>query len=73
MFTKRFWVETAERAIKTMAQTLIPLVTATMARWPDQLNWEHVLVITASTTLLSVLSSLASVGKGRDPQSPSVV
>ena len=71
MFTSLFWKLTAERAIKTFAQTLasalavggVTLVTV---------NWSSALVIAGTAAAVSVLTSLGSSRIGT-PDSPSVV
>lgn len=71
MFTKRFWVETAERAAKTAGQAFLLAVGA------DQLNvlagdWPTLLGFAAGGAVLSVATSMASVKVGPEG-TPSVV
>ena len=54
-----FWTATAERAIKTAAQSLITLI-GTEAVGILALDWGQILSVTATMTLLSVLTSVAS-------------
>lgn len=72
MRTKTFWLETAERAIKTLAQSLIAAigVGTTVPVW--ELGWAEILGISLTATVLSVLTSIASAGAG-EPATPSVV
>lgn len=62
MFSKSFWLDTAERALKTVAQVLVAVfavsgVTVLNADWPTALA-------TAGTAaLVSVLTSLLSAAK----------
>lgn len=57
--SKAFWTATAERAIKTAAQSLITLI-GTEAVGILALDWGQILSVTATMTLLSVLTSVAS-------------
>ena len=54
-----FWTATAERAIKTAAQSVITLI-GTDAVGILALDWAQILSVTATMTLLSVLTSVAS-------------
>lgn len=56
--TRKFWVETAERALKTTAQAAIGAVGATAL--VQDLDWSIVGGTTLIATILSVLSSVAS-------------
>ncbi|WP_347031714.1 holin [Brevibacterium paucivorans] len=57
--SKAFWTATAERAIKTAAQSLITLI-GTDAVGILAIDWAQILSVTATMTLLSVLTSVAS-------------
>lgn len=58
MYTKAtFWAGTAERAVKTAAQTLAASLTLGTVLWG--VDWVQVVGVTATATLLSVLTSLA--------------
>lgn len=58
MYTKKtFWAGTAERAVKTAAQTLAALLVTGTVIW--SVDWPQALGVTATATLLSVLTSLA--------------
>lgn len=57
--SKDFWTATCERAIKTAAQSLITLI-GTEAVGILALDWGQILSVTATMTLLSVLTSVAS-------------
>lgn len=76
MWTKAFWREAAERAIKTVAQTEIALLTADAIAPVDALHidWAAAAGVGAGAALLSVLTSLASWAApvGED-DSPSLV
>ncbi len=72
MFTAKFWKATAERAVKSAAQSLIGLFTL------DQFNvlnadWTLAGGVAGGAVVLSVLTSLVSAGVGPDKESPSAV
>lgn len=64
--SKAFWVATAERALKTLAQTLLGLITADQF---DVLNpdFKAFFFVVLVPTLISVLTS---VGSGAAPVGP---
>ena len=66
LFDSRFWMATAERAIKTLAQTLVALIGTTAVSIID-LDWAQMLGVAATATVLSVLTSIASANFGKNP------
>jgi len=66
MFDSRFWISSAERAIKTFAQALLALIGTDMVGITS-LDWPQLLAASATATLLSVLSSIASANFGKNP------
>lgn len=58
MWTKKFWMDAAERAIKTAAQTLIGAIGGLTAI--DEFDWAAVGIATGVATLLSLLTSIVS-------------
>jgi len=69
MFSKEFWQDAAERAIKTFAQVVLAIVGVTYAANPYDLlnvNWQPVIIAGLLGMLMSILTSLASslVGDG---------
>lgn len=72
MRTKTFWMETLERAVKTLAQSLIAAIGAGAAVPVWELGWAEILGIALTATVLSVLTSIASAGTGT-PDTPSIV
>lgn len=70
MFTVMFWRSTAERAVKTAAQSAVAAIGTTAV--VQSLDWAVVGGTSAVATLLSVLSSIASASVG-DEGSPSAI
>jgi hypothetical protein len=66
MFDSRFWIAAAERAVKTFAQTLVALI-GTGAVGIMDLDWMQMLGVSATATVLSILSSVASANFGANP------
>lgn len=62
MYTKAFWLDVAERAVKTFAQAL--LATVAVGTPIFDLAWTQGLGIAATATVISVLTSIASYGVG---------
>lgn len=60
MFTKAFWRDAAERALKTGAQSLA----GALAGYTIGQDWKAALVGAAVTTASSLLTSMASSGVG---------
>ena len=60
-FNRAFWLDTLERAIKTGAQVLVALIgTGTLGIL--QVDWLNAFSVTALAVIVSVLTSIASVG-----------
>lgn len=70
MFTKKFWLQAAERAVKTFAQALAGMLAA--AATLEAVDWVVALSGAGLAALLSVLMSLGSLPVGPDG-SPSLV
>jgi hypothetical protein len=68
MFGSYFWKATAERAVKSFAQSLLAILSAGSLRLLD-VDWVTCLSTAGMATVLSVLSSIASsrVGTPGDP------
>lgn len=69
MFTKEFWLQTGERAIKTFAQALIAtgIVVGATGR-----EWQAAVIAAGIAAGLSIVTSVASTGVG-DKGTPSLV
>ena len=66
MFTdSRFWIATAERALKTLAQALIALFVGGMTVL--SIDWGQALAVSATAALVSVLTSVISYNFGKNP------
>ena len=69
MFTAPFWRATLERAVRTLAQTLVALLTSGATGLLD-VDWPQSLSVAGLAALLSVLTSVAAAGVG--PGGPSL-
>lgn len=61
---KLFWYDTGERAIKTVAQTMVALLTADGVLGLFSVNWKEMLSVSGLAGLTSILTSIASAGSG---------
>ena len=59
MFTKTFWLDAGERAIKTFAQALLSVLTVAGVTVLT-LDWADTLAIAGTATLASVLTSVVT-------------
>lgn len=59
MLAPQFWTATTERAVKTAAQTLVALIGVDQVG-VTALDWPAMLSVTATATILSILTSIAS-------------
>lgn len=59
MFTKLFFKDTAERAVKTFAQAMVAVMTAGATGVLD-VDWVNALSVSLLATLVSVLTSIGS-------------
>jgi hypothetical protein len=72
VFTVIFWKQTAERAIKSAAQALLGLWIGAEAFNAWDIDWKKAGGVALGAVILSVLTSLASVGVSQK-DSPSLV
>lgn len=71
MFTTVFWKDAAERAIKTIAQTLLALwLVGDVAFNALSVDWTEALGIAVGAAILSVLTSIVSAGAVTNSVSP---
>jgi len=66
MYDLRFWKAAGERAVKTLAQTLVALIGTSAVSIID-LDWAQMLGVSLTATVLSILSSVASANIGKNP------
>ncbi|MEU0837740.1 holin [Streptomyces sp. NPDC005969] len=66
MFTKAFWLATAERTVRTAAQTLIATLGLDTTGVLD-VDWGQGLALTGSAALLAVLTAITASGSGEGP------
>ena len=63
MFTKLFWMDSIERSIKTVAQSMVALLSAGIVGLLD-VQWVALLSVSGLAGLISLLTSVASSGTG---------
>lgn len=56
---KKWWAEVGERAIKTVAQTVVAIIGTAVIM--SQVDWHHALSASLLAGVLSVLTSIATV------------
>lgn len=61
---KLFWIDAVERSVKTVAQTIVALLTADGVLGLFSVNWEEMLSVAGLAGLVSILTSIASAGSG---------
>lgn len=59
-----FWKDAIERSVKTIAQTLVALLTADGVLELLSVDWGQIASIAGLAGLISVLTSIASAGSG---------
>ena len=72
MFTREFWLEASERALKTFAQTLLAMVGAVSVFDVLSADWQTLIGVSLGAALLSYLTSIVSAEIG-DYGKPSLV
>jgi hypothetical protein len=71
MFTTVFWKDALERAIKTVAQTLLALwLVGDVALDALSVDWGQALGVALGAAILSILSSIVSAGAVKNSVSP---
>jgi hypothetical protein len=71
MWTNKFWKSAVERSVKTWAQSLIALMTASSTNLLE-VDWASALGVSFGAAFLSLLTSLGSAGVTKT-DSPSLV
>lgn len=59
MLSKSFWIDAAERAVKTAAQTAVAMLGTGLVGIID-VDWQNVASVSAVAALVSLLTSIAS-------------
>jgi len=72
MFTKKFWIESTERALKTFAQFILVLGAAGTFN-VFTVDWKTNLGLALGGALVSYATSIVSSSLGPDKGSPSLV
>lgn len=62
--SRTFWADTTERAVKTIAQTLVAVLTASGVLDLLTVNWSDALSVAGLAGLISILTSIASSSTG---------
>lgn len=73
MFTKKFWIEASERALKTLAQTFLALTAAETVFNSFVADWQTLIGVSVGAALLSYATSIVSANIGPKKDSPSLV
>jgi hypothetical protein len=63
VFTVPFWISSAERALRTVAQTAVALIGVDLVSVVD-IQWQYVAGVSATAGILSILTSVAASGVG---------
>lgn len=71
MTTRKFWISAAERAVKTVAQTALSLLTVGATSLLE-VHWAAVGAVSGLAGVVSLLTSIVSSGVA-DSSSPSLV
>lgn len=72
MFTKAFWIQASERALKTVAQTFLAMAAAVGVFDAFKADWQTLLGVSIGAGLLSYATSIVSAEIG-DHGDPSLV
>lgn len=72
MFTRQFWIEASERALKTFAQTMLALIGAVTVFDAFKADWQTLFGVSLGAAFLSYLTSIVSAEVG-DHGTPSLV
>ncbi len=62
IFSRNFWIDALERAVKTFAQALAAVLVVGVPVW--EVDWVQALGVAVMAMVLSVVSSVASLGVG---------
>ena len=73
MFNKKFWIESTERAVNTLAQTFFSLSAANAFLDVFNADWQTLAGVSVGAAVLSYATSLVSANIGPDKGSPSLV
>ena len=60
VWSKRFWVSAAERAIRTAAQAALGVLSADLLVVVSDINWKLVFSVSLLAALASILTSIAT-------------
>jgi hypothetical protein len=64
MFTKQFWIDASERALKTFAQTFLAMIASVTVFDALKADWQTLLGVSLGAAVLSYLTSIVSAEIG---------
>lgn len=64
--TKKWWKAAGVRAVKTMAQTALSMLTVGQAVM--EVNWMNVLSVTATAGIISILTSIGGIPEVKEEE-----
>lgn len=64
MFTKQFWIDASERALKTFAQTFLAMIAGVAVFNAINADWQTLLGVSLGAAVLSYLTSIVSAEIG---------
>jgi hypothetical protein len=76
MWTKQFWKDAAERAIKTFAQALVAVFAVSQATTVLNVDWKAALATAGTAVVVSLLTSIVSgvaTSSNNEPKTASLV
>lgn len=73
LYTRIFWIDAFERAVKTIAQTLLSLWAMGQGLDVFTINWKQALGVSLGAAVISLLTSIISAAKNNTDTASLVV